>query len=494
MALTAVQEMTGLEVSRDSQEGKLAEFAGLPSAAAACELHAGDPMNALMILELGRGVLLSQDMDLHGDIRALRQDAPELGERFAALLRERDEASASLHDMALSASPLRYRKNQLSDQRRRSARNIQAMIHQARQVPGHESFMQGPAPEELIAASASGPIAVINVSPHRSDALVVQPSGITVVPLPALTPEAIDRIGGSILSAADQPAEPSSHEAILTGLEWLWDHVAEPVLDVAAPTQAAGIPPRLWWCPTGLLSFLPLHAAGRHRHDQRRTVMARVVSSYTPTIRALQRARARYPPAAVRPNLLAVAVPRTPQSSAALPSADAEARDIAGIHVATTILAGAQATAAAVRAALPSYRRAHFACHGLTDTESPSCSSLPLCDEADVLTAADIARLDLSAADSPTCRCATPPAPTSPTRTRPSTSRESFLVAGYPNVIGTAIAAARHARAQAGPHLLPLPGRRQQPSACPAQCEFTDLRRRYPSQPGIWANLAHFGA
>jgi hypothetical protein len=39
----------------------------------------------------------------------------------------------------------------------------------------------------------------------------------------------------------------------------------------------------MWWVPTGNLSYLPLHAAGRD--DE--CVLDRVVSSYTPTVRSL---------------------------------------------------------------------------------------------------------------------------------------------------------------------------------------------------------------
>ncbi|KAH6888939.1 CHAT domain-containing protein, partial [Coprinopsis sp. MPI-PUGE-AT-0042] len=41
--------------------------------------------------------------------------------------------------------------------------------------------------------------------------------------------------------------------------------------------------PRIWWCPTGPLSFLPIHAAGTHSDR----VLDYAVSSYIPTITAL---------------------------------------------------------------------------------------------------------------------------------------------------------------------------------------------------------------
>ena len=70
-------------------------------------------------------------------------------------------------------------------------------------------------------------------------------------------------------------------------LEWLWDTVAEPVLAALGFDDAPeeGQPwPRLWWCPTGLLTLFPLHAAGYHgtADGHARSVLDRVVSSYTP--------------------------------------------------------------------------------------------------------------------------------------------------------------------------------------------------------------------
>lgn len=48
---------------------------------------------------------------------------------------------------------------------------------------------------------------------------------------------------------------------------------------------------RVWWSPSGALSSAS-HAAGHHS-DSTRTALDRVVSSYAPTVRALQSARSR---------------------------------------------------------------------------------------------------------------------------------------------------------------------------------------------------------
>ncbi len=94
-------------------------------------------------------------------------------------------------------------------------------------------------------------------------------------------------------------------------LVWLWDTVAEPVLDLLLPDgPAAGDPlPRLWWSPGSLLGFLPLHASGRHTRTA--TVLDRTISSYTPAVRALRHARAARGLVSGDRRVLAVAMPET---------------------------------------------------------------------------------------------------------------------------------------------------------------------------------------
>ena len=74
---------------------------------------------------------------------------------------------------------------------------------------------------------------------------------------------------------------------LLEVLAWLWDVVAAPVLEYlgyTAPLDPDTGGRRVWWIPTGPLSALPVHAAGHHLAGTD-TVLDRVVSSYTPTVR-----------------------------------------------------------------------------------------------------------------------------------------------------------------------------------------------------------------
>jgi CHAT domain-containing protein len=46
--------------------------------------------------------------------------------------------------------------------------------------------------------------------------------------------------------------------------------------------------PRIWWCPTGPLSFLPIHAAGSYGGSDSKSILDYAVSSYTPNVTVLK--------------------------------------------------------------------------------------------------------------------------------------------------------------------------------------------------------------
>ncbi|KAF5332601.1 hypothetical protein D9611_005496 [Ephemerocybe angulata] len=86
---------------------------------------------------------------------------------------------------------------------------------------------------------------------------------------------------------------PAGHGAgtVHQVLRGLWEDIVKPILDALGfsrvDTGSGDVPPKLWWCPTGPLSFLPLHAAGIYGGSSPETVLDYVISSYTPTITAI---------------------------------------------------------------------------------------------------------------------------------------------------------------------------------------------------------------
>lgn len=176
-------------------------------------------------------------------------------------------------------------------------------------------------------------------------------------------------------------------------MEWLWKSIARPVLEALGHTRRPDGDdwPRVWWCPTGSLALLPLHAAGYHRQGPASdaSVLNRVISSYTPTLEALLRARQKPQPSSAQRKLLIVAMPKTP-GQADLPQAETEAEQLAQLlpndH---TTLSVRQATRTRVLTELSNHAWVHFACHGHQDLEHPSSGGLAVYDG--LLTIRDIA-------------------------------------------------------------------------------------------------------
>lgn len=307
------------------------------------------------------------------------------------------------------------------DRRMALAREWDELVEQVRALKGFEDFLRPPRIERLREAAAGGPVVIINVSQWRCDALIVR-AGVEVagVELGDLTLDAVtdrvqaylialhddqtahlamvdardEELAGNIsradLLAAIQAYEQvnAATEAHLTGLlAWMWDVITKPVLDALKLNGSAPAdqdPPRLWWCPTGALTLLPMHAAGRHDIPGA-SVIDRVVSSYTPTLRALLEAQTRStsaPATAVRDSMAVVALSDTPGQTS-LPNVTREVELLQRLLPdRLELLCGEDATVAAVLETVTARRWAHFSCHGDQNLAEPSqgdCCSTTAC-------------------------------------------------------------------------------------------------------------------
>jgi CHAT domain-containing protein len=167
-------------------------------------------------------------------------------------------------------------------------------------------------------------------------------------------------------------------------LEWAWDCVVEPVFAELGLTEPPPVvqETHLWWCATGLAAFLPLHAAGAHESSARTRYSALdlAVSSYTPSLRTLNRLQQRQPAQeAARSGPLIVAMPKTPGLQD-LESTTEEAEDIARHSPAHELLTGPSATRDAIAQAMPHHLWAHYARHGSQDLGDPFRGALHLHD------------------------------------------------------------------------------------------------------------------
>ncbi|WP_217142501.1 CHAT domain-containing protein [Streptomyces sp. AC627_RSS907] len=463
-------------LARVDQQRMLAEFDGLAADAAASALQANDPETAVRLLELGRGVLGGQVLQSRSDLSRLHAVAPELAERLGAAF---DRLLPSGHLMGAAA-----------DERHDLDVRLRHLLDEARALPGFADFLAPPELDELLEAAADGPVVLINVSGYRSDALIVRPSGVTVVGLPDVTPDSVAGRAAAFGAALAVSARPGAGEAgaqttAAEVLGWLWDFVTGPVLErlghTSAPSDAW---PRVWWSPVGQLALLPIHAAGRFPDGA--SVLDRVVSSYTPTLRALRHARARH--AGAGDDLVVVAVSEA-TGARTLRGAEREASRIAALTRATR-LGGAEATVDSVRAALTSHASAHFACHAASDPDDPSAGHLLLHDGP--LSVLDVSALDLSGVRlAVLSACETSlGAHRIPDESLHLVS--AFQLAGYPQVVGTLwqvndlvarmVAVDLHESVSAGEDV-----------ATALHHAVRRCRSRFDKTPTLWAAYIHSG-
>jgi CHAT domain len=497
---------------RDDQENILRQITGLASDAAACCVRAGLTDRAVELLEQGRGILLGQALDTRTDLTDLADRHPGLADRFAAV---RDVLDLAGESRERRVPPLERQKEAVNvddaavrlavDRQRTAAEELERVIQEIRDQPGFAGFLRSPIIGDLLAAAADGPIVIVNVSRFGSHALILTSSGVLrPVALDDVTPRRVSEQVSGLLSAFKGGAARPAPDRFLTGmLGWLWDAIAGPVLGRLRLTgpPADGQPwPRLWWCPVGPLSFLPLHAAGRHHTRSggaAQTVMDRAVSSYTPTVRALlhaRRGRSGDRGSAENGSTLVVAVPQTADEPY-LRGAEAEASMLRQrLDTPVITLSGPQATRTAVIGALPAARRAHFACHGSANLSDPSASCLLLAD-SQRLTVTDIARLRLHDADLAYLSACSTARPGSKLPDEVIHLSSAFQLAGYRQVIGTLWPIADETAVCLAADLYDIIADDLSATAADALHAVTvRLRNQQPNIPTAWASHIHSGA
>lgn len=379
--------LSGRQLRQADQERRLARQHGAACDAAACAVACGLPDRAIELLEAGRAILHAQALETRPDLSDLTAQAPELARRFVALREE----LASVDSVTMTALDDVQEISRLLDRRHELAREWAELVETIRTRHDGAGLFRPPGVDDLLPAAVDGPVVTINVSKYRCDALIVTTAGVRVVPLPgtALAPLAERATGfvralGIACDGNRTTDEQETAEEVIQGtIDWLKETITQPIMEALGfhERSAADTPlPRIWWSPTSVLTFLPLHA----------TVLDRVVSSYTPTVGALLRSRARRRSGPCERGLV-VALPHTP-GHPRLPGVTLECDLLTEYFPATDVLRGPVATRSAVLRELPAADWVHLACHGRNDIEQPSRSNVQLWDGP--LTVKDLFRLD----------------------------------------------------------------------------------------------------
>ncbi|WP_446685426.1 hypothetical protein [Kibdelosporangium aridum] len=292
-AVRLLQRFVWHGLPRATREERVVKCSGLAADAAACAIRAGRPEQAVELLEAGRSVLWGQLLNLRTDLTELAEREPALAARLdqiRTLLDTPLPATSAAVAGPDSIETLHAEQNRVAEERMRLAREFDDLVGRIRAVDGFEHFLEATSFTQLRAAASAGPVAIVNTSRHGCHALLVSDTDVQVVDLPGLTHQKVVTQANAlvgILTRATGSNRPflereRDRHTILDILAWLWDKIAEPVLTrlgYTGPPAPGEAWPRMWWCPTGRLALLPLHAAGHyprhkaevagHRHSAR---------------------------------------------------------------------------------------------------------------------------------------------------------------------------------------------------------------------------------
>ncbi|KAJ7264613.1 CHAT domain-containing protein [Mycena rebaudengoi] len=268
----------------------------------------------------------------------------------------------------------------------RVAADQNALINEIRKQPGQENFLRPKRYRDLCQASQDGPIIVLNSHRNHCDSIILlNPTSDPLhLALPLVSVDHLKAqkcllralIKGRNVRSRELPQARlyGYQEGIEVGMDghlsWVWTYIVQPIY---VALNANGITSgRLWWCPTGDFTGLPLHAA-----DSADTF----IQSYTPTLGALLEANSKTS-SPNPPHIGLVGVTHTgPRRDQELPGVEEEINmisSIAGERYRVQSLIGQNTTVDLVKQTLHDCAWIHLACHGEQNIIAPPKSSLQL--------------------------------------------------------------------------------------------------------------------
>ncbi|KAG1842271.1 CHAT domain-containing protein [Suillus subalutaceus] len=362
--------------------------------AASCALRSGDVCHAVELLEQGRTIIWTQmtrlrtpldDLQIHGD------HAAALMKKFRDLSSLLDKPPANYPE-ATSRVDVEAEETQY----RRLVKDWNGAVEEIRKIEGYSRFLLPPLFSGLQDAARDGPIIVLIASESSCDAIIImhkQPP--TSIRLPTNHVK-LQTLVVTLQEAIDQEAGPKGNQPALTkALRELWGNVVRPVVENLGGFAPRGS--RIWWCPTSFFNFLLLHAAGEYRVNGE-SLPQQYISSYTPSLTALMKARRRHdrcpsvPFAAIGQNL-------PDGASFTLDGVEPELELVRSLlppspEVSFTKITSVDATKSRALRALRDNTWLHLSCHGTQKFDEPFNSAFLMCDQP--LSLLDITQMDLS--------------------------------------------------------------------------------------------------
>jgi CHAT domain-containing protein/tetratricopeptide (TPR) repeat protein len=329
------------------------------------------PARAVELLEQGRGVFWSQLTQLHSPL-----DDVIISGTAGKMLADEFTRLALLISNALNLPG--------PDQHERLCRlniELQRVVTDIRNLPGLSRFLLPSLFPDLRLATIGGPVIIVNASQHSCDVLIVFLDRDPVhIPL-EITQAEVRHLSTELHTLTERATRDDVTKELAFFLRKLWDQIVSPIVECLQTTHPYHS--RIWWCPTAEFSVLPLHAAGLYRKGQR-NLPHLYISSYTPTLTALIRARFRDPSNSATEQKRFIAIGQAKAvGENELVSVGAELdtiRQRVGDLATFTRIDGEESCTPRVVEELGRNEWVHFACHGLPNPQQPFESAFALHD------------------------------------------------------------------------------------------------------------------
>ncbi|PVF91892.1 hypothetical protein CPB86DRAFT_820105 [Serendipita vermifera] len=382
----------------------LVKIGSMAREAAAVAISLDQYDKAVEWLEQGRSIVWNQILQLRTPVDELRIVDPDLADRLMKVSQLLNQGMEQKGGMKfIEEEGQRYRA---------LTTEWESIIEQVRALPNFQDFLKPPRISRLRDAAEHGPVVTFNIAEKRCDALALVPGFDEVIhiPLPNITweraTELRDKFKDMLYSsgirmrgerAAKQVDDEEEFGDCKPILVELWSGLVKPALDSLAFSPQPDVLPRIWWCATGPLAFLPIHAAGIYDDESTGShVSDYVISSYTPTLSSLLQSI--YPAPDMPFKLLSVIQPSAPGVSSILNTREEleciQRRVGSREHI---VLNDREGTKERVKKAMKNSNWVHLACHGSQRQDEPTKSGLIL--EDGHLTLEEIIKLELPNAE-----------------------------------------------------------------------------------------------
>ncbi|KAG1807266.1 CHAT domain-containing protein [Suillus subaureus] len=365
------QHVTLLSSSSRHFDAVRTATASLAVDAFSCSVRHGALITAVELVEQGRAVFWTQLARFRttvDELSTVRNTGAALAEEFKQLsFRLRSAFDQSTEDQ--------------SPQIRQLTMKWDDMVSRIRMLPDFSRFLLPPLFSDLQKAAEEGPVIIVNASQYSCDALIVLSDRDPVhVPI-GITQTVVFDLSFEFQSLSKEFGSFDTQHQLVSILRKLWHDIVGPVVQAL---RVSNVHPgsRIWWCPTAEFTLLPLHAAGLY--EKKRDSLSHIyISSYTPTLATLVRARRQVSGDASPQHFVAIGQ-GNPDEGKPLecvgPELAVVAQRLTPVVSSFTSLEDSDATVEGAFDALNHNQWLHLACHGMPNRQQPFESSFAMRD------------------------------------------------------------------------------------------------------------------